>query len=60
MTTKLVLLDDGECQVTEMFDDEGDETSNPEEAHSIVGVYPDGHCISMQVDPENIIAMSVH
>jgi hypothetical protein len=48
----LILADGTVCEITNMFDVDGDETDNPDMAFSVFARHPDGRWISQQVSPE--------
>ena len=41
--------------ITNMFDIDGDDTDDPELAHTIVGSFPDGQWFATEVRPGDIV-----
>lgn len=52
MPLTLVLVDGTQCEITNMFDVDGEDTDDPEAAHSVVAKMPDGKWIAQEVGPE--------
>lgn len=46
-----VLIDDVECEITNMYDSHGDDTDDIERAFAIVFYHPDGYWVSACVKP---------
>lgn len=62
MTARFAVIDNygRRLPITNMFDADGDETTDPQEAFRVVAPLPCGHWVAMDCEPTDIIPNGLH